>query len=224
MTGFATTTVLEPAARAAGSVLGATAGALGQALHRVKPLHPDGELFRATITRVGAHGLNAGVPWLETAGESPAVVRISRAIGLPASLPDIAGLAIRVDPTEHAADLLLASTGTGRLGRFVLQPRRPGRTGTLTSLLPYRTAAGPLLLAASPHPDGDFELQWALGTGPWRTFGLLHRGAPYDGDPAISFDPVLNVLPGLAQYDWVRRLREPAYRTSRAQSDRSAVR
>lgn len=195
---------------------------LGRTLHRVKPLHPDGELFHATIARLGAPGLNAGVPWIEAAGESPAIVRISRAIGLPDPLPDIAGLAIRIDPAEHAADLLLASTGTGRLGRFVLQPRRPGATGTLTSLLPYRTSAGPLLLAASPAADGGYELAWALGTGPWRTFALMHLGASYDGDPDVSFDPVLNVLPGLAQYDWVRRLREPAYRESREQSARQA--
>lgn len=220
MSGFASTTVLEPAARAAGTLLGAGAGLIGRTLHRVKPLHPDGELFHATITRVGAQGLNAGVPWIETAGESPAIVRISRAIGLPSSLPDIAGMAIRVDPTEHAADLLLASTGSSRLGRFVLQPRRPGRTGTLTSLLPYRTLAGPLLLSASAAPDGSYELRWAVGTGPWRTFALLHLGASYDDDPKVSFDPVLNVLPGLAQYDWVRRLREPAYRESRNQSSR----
>jgi hypothetical protein len=31
----------------------------------------------------------------------------------------------------------------------------------------------------------------------------------------VSFDPVRNVLPGLAPYDWVRRLREPAYLTAR---------
>jgi hypothetical protein len=220
MTGTTITNALQPAARAAGTALGATTGALGHALHRVKPLHPEGELFRATITRVGARGLAAGVPWLETAGESPAIVRVSRAVGLPHPLPDIVGLAIRVDPSEHAADLLLASTGTGRLGRFVLRPHLPGRTGTLTSLLPYRTPAGPLLLAAAPAAHGGFELQWALGTGAWRTFGLLHLGAPYDGDPPVSFDPVLHVLPGLAHYDWVRRLREPAYRTAREQSDR----
>jgi hypothetical protein len=220
MTGFAPSTVLQPAARAGGAALAATAGLLGRALHRVKPLHPDGELFHSTISRVGSPSAS-GVPWIDHAGESPALVRVSRAIGLPQPLPDIAGLAIRVDPGEHAADLLLASTGSGRIGRFVLQPRLPRSTGTLTSLLPYRSTAGPLCFAAVPSTSRTFELRWAVGSGEWHTFALLHLGAAYEGDPAISFDPVLNVLPGLAQYDLVRRLREPAYSAARTQSART---
>ena len=202
-------------------MLGATAGLLGQALHRVKPLHPDGELFHATISRLGSES-SSGVPWVDSAGESPAIVRVSRAIGLPDPLPDIAGMAIRVDPEEHAADLLLASTGSGPFGRFVLQPRLPNQTGTLTSLLPYRSPAGPLCFAAVPSALRTFELRWAIGSGAWHTFALLHLGAAYEGDPPVSFDPVLHVLPGLAHYGWVTRLREPAYRTARRQSERSA--
>lgn len=221
MTGFAPSTVLQPAARAGGAALAATAALLGQALDRVKPLHPDGELFHATVSRVGSPS-PSGVPWVDTAGESPALVRVSRAIGLPEPLPDIAGLAIRVNPDERAADLLLASTGTGGLGRFVLLPRLPGSTGALTSLLPYRSGSGPLFFAAVPDGLRTFELRWAVGTGAWHTFALLHLGAVYTGDPVVSFDPVLNVLPGLAHYDVVRRLREPAYSAARKQSARPA--
>ena len=32
----------------------------------------------------------------------------------------------------------------------------------------------------------------------------------------LSFEPARNVLPGLEVYEWVRRLRQPAYTTARA--------
>lgn len=188
---------------------------------RTKPLHPHGELRTATVARVGsAHG--PGVPWIEEPGETPALVRLSRGIGLPAALPDVPGLAIRVDLDGHVADLLLAGTGTSRLGRLLLHPRRDLRSGPLTSLLPYRSAAGPLWFAAVPDGERDFELRWSTGAG-WTPFALLHVGAERPDDKRISFDPVLNTLPGLTNYGWVRRLREPAYRGARAQSGRSAT-
>jgi hypothetical protein len=58
----------------------------------------------------------------------PVLVRQSRAVGLPPRVPDIFGLAVQV-PTQDGrhVDLLLASTGVGRLTRFTLAP--PGRTG-----------------------------------------------------------------------------------------------
>lgn len=41
---------------------------------------------------------------------------------------------------------------------------------------------------------------------------VIRRGA----DAAISFDPVHDTIPGLDNYDWVRRLREPSYRVARS--------
>ncbi len=60
-----------------------------------KPLHPDGEILRGRVRRDGS-APPAGVPWLDDAGEDEVLVRLSRAIGLPAGLPDIHGLALRV--------------------------------------------------------------------------------------------------------------------------------
>ena len=34
-------------------------------------------------------------------------------------------------------------------------------------------------------------------------------------DASISFDPVAHTVPGLEVYDWVRRIREPAYAAAR---------
>lgn len=210
---------LAPLARGSGGLLAAGIGALGAALGRTKPFHPRGEIHRATVERVGSAS-RSGVPWLDEPGETPALVRLSRGIGLPNRLPDIPGLAIRLDLDGKPADLLLAGTGTGTLGRLVLHPRRDLRGGPLTSLLPYRSPSGPLWLAGVPDGERDYELRWSAGTGDWIPFALLHLGSWRPDDRRISFDPVLNTLPGLTNYDWVRRLREPAYRMARARSGR----
>jgi hypothetical protein len=162
------------------------------------------------------------VPWLDSAGQDDATVRISRGIGLPDALPDVQGLAIRIALGGAEADLLLASTGTGRLTRYVLTPTRRATGRSLTSLLPYRSPRGPLLLAAVPESEHAFELRWAGPVGPWHTFGRLELGAPFGDDLQVSFDPIVNVLPGLSHYSWVRLLREPAYWTARSRSGRTA--
>lgn len=208
--------------RTAGGTLAAATSALGAARERVKPLHPAGELHHATVTRMPAP-IISGVPWLDAAGTDEAVVRTSRAIGLPEHLPDFQGLAIRLLLGGADADILLASTGTGRLTRYLLAPTRRRTGRALTTLLPYRSPRGPLLLAAVPDSPRSFELSWAGTVGPWHRFGRLELGAPYGDDPTVSFDPILNVVPGLEQYGWVRTLREPAYWTARSRTGRSAV-
>lgn len=206
------------AARGGGAALAATTGGIGRALRRIKPLHPEGTVHRATVAVAGASSARTGIPWVDETGEYAAYGRISRACGLPRPLPDIAGLAIRIDLATGPADLLLASTGTSAAGRFVLLPRLSGRTGSLTSLLPYRAPVGPLCFAATAINERTYSLAWAIGASRWRPFAeLCLREA--EGDPAdLSFDPVVNAVPGLEQYSWVRRLREPAYRNARTRS------
>lgn len=215
-------TPVDAVSRTAGSLLAAGTRALGAARDSVKPLHPDGELRVATVTRMGGP-VPAGVAWLDEPGTDEALVRLSRAIGTPESLPDIHGLAVRLDFHGRPADLLLASTGTGPLTRFVLLASRSATRLPLTSLLPYRSDRGPVVLAARADSDRSFELSWARPLGSWVPFGRLDLGAPVLSDEPVSFDPVLHVLPGLGHYGWVRRLREPAYRTARQQSDRSSA-
>ena len=178
-----------------------------------KPLHPRGPVLTGTVVRHG--GLHLGAAWLDDAGTHDALVRFSPAAGLPRGFPDVQGLAMRVTLSgDTFGDLLLASTGSGLLGRFLLKPvRRPD--GTFHgSLLPYRTPSGPVVLGARPRPDGYWDLLAALGTGDWSTYGEFSIGPPSSG-PNVSFDPVLHPLPGLEQYDAVRRLRLPAYRAAR---------
>jgi hypothetical protein len=184
-----------------------------------KALHPRGELVRGRLRRAGT-ALRTGVVWLDELGVDDVVVRLSRSIGFPGPVPDVLGFAMRVPAgIDRYGDVLLATTGTGALGRFLLRPARSAQQATYSSLFPYRTPAGPLLVAAFPNSDrpGHFELAWARLTGPWMAFATLDLfDAPENAsDPAVSFDPVLNVIPGLEPYDWSRRLREPSYAAAR---------
>jgi hypothetical protein len=175
-----------------------------------KPLHPRGTVVRGRLDR---HGTDArsGVPWLDEAGSTDVLARLSQAVGLPTWLPDIQGLALRIDAGGSPGDLLFATTGHGRLTRFLLTPSRHfGRP--MTTLLPYRTPTGAVLLGAERTDDTTFGLSWATVGGPWRPFAdLWLQPHGEDGEPEISFDPMLNLVPGLEPYEWVRRLREPSY-------------
>jgi hypothetical protein len=209
---------LASAARAAssagGQVLRAATGIVATR-PADKPLHPQGSVVRGSLRRSGSE-TETGAAWLDEAGDDLVWVRQSRAIGLPAPAPDIFGLAVRVPTaTGRHGDLLFASTGLGRLTRFTLTPSRSPHGRPLTTLLPYRTPAGPILLAAVFDDDVTVRMAWAIRSGVWHHFAELSLHVDQADDAPVSFDPVRNVLPGLEPYDWVRRLREPAYLTAR---------
>lgn len=211
------TSALHLASTAGGQALRAATRVVA-ARPAAKPLHPAGAVVRGTLHRFGG-GPSTGAAWLDAPGEDRALVRQSRAVGLPAPLPDVFGLAVRV-PTEGGsnADLLFASTGLGRLTRFSLTLANRPHQRPLTTLLPYRTPAGPVILSAVFRTDTTVELAWARGTGEWHRFAELALDREADDDTAdmlVSFQPMENVPPGLEVYDWVRRLREPAYVTAR---------
>lgn len=228
------------AGRAAGAGLGAVS-AVGTLVRHNRPLHPKGALLAATVRRHGAP-VPWGVPWLDQPGQDEALVRVSRAIGLPAPLPDVLGLALRVpvpgpgsdlDAAQPpVADLLFATTGLGAVGRFLLAPRRELAASPLSTLLPYRSPRGLVVLAVTPADPGrplprdpdelaavaatepvELVLEAAAPTGPWRAFGLLLLMGPADAsvDPPSAFDPVRRPLPGLEVPTALARLREPAY-------------
>lgn len=131
-----------------GAALGAVLAGVA-ALRGGRPLHPRGVVVPARLRLDGAGPALGG---LGRAGTLDAVVRLSRAVGVPPPLPDIQGLAVRWSGTAGPNDLLLASTGTGPAGRFVLVPRRSPSGGALSSIMPFAGPAGPVLVAALP-PD-----------------------------------------------------------------------
>jgi hypothetical protein len=209
-------TTRRRAADVGGRALRAATVAVARLRRADKPLHPRGEVTPGILHRHGA-ARPSGVAWLDRAGDDDALVRLSRSVGLPGWAPDVLGLAVRV-PTDDGGhgDLLFSSTGRGPVSRFLLVPRRSPYAGPMSTLLPYRTPSGPLLLAAERRDEATFDLSWAVGRGPWNPFGVLRLsvGVPAQ-DASVSFDPVRNPVPGLQPYDWVRRLRAPAYAAGR---------
>jgi hypothetical protein len=206
-------------ASAAGQVLAGATRSLALVRPAAKPLHPRGELMRGRLYR---HGLRPAteVDWLDQPGEDDVLVRLSRAIGLPGALPDIHGLAVRIPVEGGVGDLLFASTGWGRLSRYVLTAARSPQARPMTTLLPYRAPVGAVLLGARANGAESFELSCATRDSDFQVFADLRLSRCAVDDPDVSFDPVRHQLPGLDQYPAVERLREPAYR--RARDSRSA--
>ena len=202
-----------------GALLAAAAG-VAAAVRRTKPLHPVGHVGEGVL-RVTSPRPDLGVPLLATPGDRPCLARWSRAMGLPAPWPDFEGLALRFAPeVDGGGDVLLASTGTGRIDRHVLLLRRPGRHGPQSTLLPVATKAGPLLVRAMPEGAGEpprrFRVGVALGSSDWDDIGVLE--VTWGGDEPIRFDPVRHQLAGTRQYAVVTTLREPAYLLARKAS------
>ncbi|HEX2075440.1 MAG TPA: phosphodiesterase [Geodermatophilus sp.] len=225
--------------RAAGRAVAAPLGALARR-RRGKPMHPRGAVFDAVLERSG--GPDWGVPWLAERASQRALARLSRGAGLPAPLPDLLGLAVHVPDPDRPVDLLLSSTGRGRLTRLVPVPRRSAAT-VYSSIMGYRSDAGTLRLAALPErvpgrrtgtpsdpeplagavaADGlSFTLLVARGLGPWQPFGRLRLTGPVTGlDPDLRFDAVRNPPPGLVADGPMARFRAPAYAAARAGRDR----
>jgi hypothetical protein len=214
----------------AGGLLALAFGGVAM-LRGERPLHPDGVTYTASVTSRG-NG-RSGVPWLDERGTTQVTLRVSRAIGLPARLADIYGIALRIPlprrdpPSTPWADLLFATTGDTAFGRYVLRPRRGSARGPLTTLLPVRAPAGPMLLrlmptvgASIPGDDlslpSELTLSYAVWSRPWTDVADLVVGTREPAGPALErHDPITAELPGTQQYEPVRRLREPAYRAAR---------
>jgi hypothetical protein len=198
-----------------GAALGGVFRVVGAVRPAAKPLHPRGRVRHATLHRRGVEP-PVGVPFLDMVATDAVLVRESRAVGLPRPLPDIHGLALRIpNPDGSHGDALFSTNGFGWLTRFLLVPTRTTYGRPMTTLLPYDTAAGPVLLGIHEVGTNTLELSFAVGEGAWRSFGEL-RLSEEEGDEEVSFDPVRNTLPGLAQYAAVRRMREPAYDAARS--------
>jgi len=219
-------------ARAAGRLAGVPLGALARR-RQGKPMHPRGAVFDGMLER-GTGPEPAGLAWLDEPGSDRVLVRLSRGAGLPARLPDLLGIAVRVPggPDDDPVDLLLTSTATAPLLRMVPVPRVDAATA-YTSIMGYRSDAGTLRLAALPEPRRApsepeplaadvarhglrFILAAARGQGPWRPFArltLTARRGPLD--PDVRFDAVRHPPHGLVPDGPMARFRAPAYAAAR---------
>lgn len=101
-------------------------------LRSARAFHSDGVQFDGALVRLLAE--ESGLP-LRSCAVS---VRVSKGIGVPSGLPDVAGLSLRLPPTEQGGspwDLLLAGSATGRIVRMVPWPSASWNSAHLSSLM-----------------------------------------------------------------------------------------
>jgi hypothetical protein len=213
----------------AGSVLAAWFGTLSR-LRGKRVVHPEGVVFRGTLRPAGERleGTALGT-------ETPVLVRLSRALGLPAALPDLLGLALRVPDafgTGRHQDALLVSCGSSPLGRRVFLPASGFAERPYTTLLPYDFRGERIVLEAQvcdpadPGPslgeldrDGAGSLEYelrAIGPGGHARIVariLLHERLEPTQAESLEFDPT-NTGAGLELAGALNRLRGPSYRGS----------
>lgn len=117
--------------RAAGVASGASAALFASlsSLRRKRFFHPEGETYSGTATFTDTQ---FGLPFF---GETPAQVRLSRGAGIPGTLPDVLGLAIKFPDLGH--DLLLATSGDNVVTRHLLLPASSFFSMPYSSVLPY---------------------------------------------------------------------------------------
>ncbi|MEU9981551.1 phosphodiesterase [Streptomyces sp. NPDC050856] len=213
-------------------------------------LHPSGLNCAGVLDVPGSDNGRWGGGWLDRPGLYDVAVRWSRAAGLPGGLPDGLGLALRVaDAGGPGAplDLLLTSSGAGRLGRHLPLPRRDAIGGPYSTLVSYRAGDRERVLAAFPVRHGprrvpgglpalrealgrapvSFDLRAAAPGEPWRSFATLTVRAPGDAPPTSSpgYDPYAHSVPGLRPTARLRDLRIAAYSGSRhGRADRAGAR
>jgi hypothetical protein len=191
-------------------------------VRRPRPLHPHGELFEGQVEWLGETGSKSGISWVDSppsGGRQNVTLRVSRSVGLPRPLPDVIGLAFRLETEQGDADLELASSWLGVPGRFLLRPTL-GSTGNFSTVMPYRGNFGPVVIAArtAGPRDGrwDIDLLHATSASKWRRFATVRLDAqPLPDRADLRFDPVLRPVPGAGTYAWTRRLRQRSYAVAR---------
>lgn len=187
--------------------------AAGAWVRRNRVFHPTGMPLTGAL-----HAVDGGYKQLLGSTDRPVVARISKGVGLPAGIPDVLGLAIRVlDRHDRPWDLVLATTGTGAWSRFLIQPAQGWASARYGSLMPYRLEHGPAewifaepdaaqpevpsLAALSTHLKAHrigFILKATTRDGAARTLAEITIAESEIGEPAARpgfFDPVRNRPP-----------------------------
>lgn len=223
-------------AGAASPIIEATAGAassvvfgLASFVRRARVFHPDGVAFAATVDVADAHGV---LP----PGSHDALVRFSRGAGLPESMPDILGLALRLvdlyGPGAHQ-DLLLVTSGSRPGARHALVPSRTFGHRRWSTVLPYVVGGRRVVFGARPtSPDLDgarqlddlrrlartgedavrFALEMAEPTGGWQELAAIRVGHECSEaeNEGLRFNPA-NTGGGIQAVGALQTIRRRAY-------------
>jgi hypothetical protein len=188
---------------------------VASALRGTKIFHPAGVVHEATVTIAG----DGPAGFLGERGEHRAIVRFSRAIGLPQQLPDILGMAIRLPdvhgPGRHQ-DLLLVTSSDAPVLHHALVPAGGFRERPYSTVLPYKAGGERFLIGARPAGEDRFELAVAPLLGRFRAIGEVRVGARLPDElDAIEMNP-FNCGGGLEPAGFLNRLRDYAYPLSQA--------
>jgi len=166
---------------------------LARLRHR-RALHPRGAVAAATLS-VGVPDSAVGAAL--GAGPHEVVVRLSRGLGVPPPLPDVHGVAVRLDRDQGRVDLLFSGTAKHQ-----------------STLLPYRSGSGLVWLELTRSSGTEFVLRERTPGHAARTVGRLDIGEPRSDDGS-AYDPYLHQAPGLRPVEFLSRIREAAYAGSR---------
>lgn len=141
--------LLERAVDATGGRLAAIGLALGSRLRGRRAFHPRGEVLHATLVVTPSRPVGARL--LDEPAEHRCTVRLSRGVGLLASVPDVLGVALSVSAGERTQDLLFATilAGDGP-GRHLLAPARSFADRPYATLFPDAAARGRVHLLLQP--------------------------------------------------------------------------
>src|SRR5687767_2626967 len=135
--------LLERAARPLRGLSAGTFATLsGLRGHRV--FHPFGEAFEADLTFE-----RSADRWLPDVLARPrrhdAIVRFSRAVGLPDRMPDLLGMAVKIPGLYgegYDQDWLMVTSGTDTVTRHLLIPAFDLLGRPYSTVLPYRRPSG----------------------------------------------------------------------------------
>jgi hypothetical protein len=205
---------------------------LGAAIRHRRLFHPNGVLAEGILERTAPTGDGLPMQSCDVIG------RVSKGVGLPGTLPDVAGLAWRIPPPQDLRsctpwDVLLASTVVR--SRIILAPVRSWSGTNFSSLMPLRFEGtawwvrarlatkidepGLALDTIANQIDSggiEFDIEQATRTG---AFQPLARLTLRHIDPScddIGFDPILHSDDDVQLApNWLADFRRAAYRRSR---------
>ncbi|OBI63328.1 phosphodiesterase [Mycolicibacterium fortuitum] len=206
---------------------------IGAAMRHRRLFHPNGVLARGHLERTAPTG--RGLPLYSC----DVVGRLSKGLGTPDSVPDIAGLAWRM-PAQLSGtpwDVLLASTLAGN--RFVLWPANSWSRITFSSVMPMRYEGRLWWLWArlSTEFDGaglsldsvnsqlerggvQFDIEQCQAPGEFEPVARLSLREKLPHGRDVSFDPALHQADGVRLVpDWLADIRRSAYHSSRVGRD-----
>ena len=224
------TALPDAAARATGGFF-----QLLSAMRGKRAFHPHGLVFEAVFDPYVLPAAK-GVELLD-GGERRAIVRCSRALGLPEPAPDILGFSIRFPdiygPDRHQ-DLLCVTSIDAPIGHHALVPATGFFARSYSTLLAYRLPEGVRLFGIVPLSDGPplgpvleqvaqaarggdaaFELALAPLSGRFEGVGTISLGEQIPPEEAdqLRFNP-WNSGGGIRPTGPLMGLRDAAYKGS----------